>query len=51
LLVGGVKPGEIWAADERGAHRSEDGGRSWEQVVRFAKRPFNLRGLALQADA
>ena len=51
LLVGGVEPGEIWAADERGAHRSENGGRSWEQVVRFAKMPFNLRGLALQADA
>ena len=43
--------GEIWATDERGAHRSENGGRSWEQVVRFAKMPFNLRGLALQVNA
>ncbi len=46
LLVGGTEPGELWAADERGLHRSADAGRSWKQIATFAATPSNLRGLA-----
>lgn len=52
LLAAGAKPGELWAADERGVHRSEDGGLSWDRVAAFPTAPSNLRGLALlEADA
>lgn len=47
LLCAGVKPGEMWAADERGVHRSDDGGRSWRRVAGYAAPPQHLRGLAL----
>jgi photosystem II stability/assembly factor-like uncharacterized protein len=47
LLAAGGKPGELWAADERGVHRSDDGGVRWDQVVGFDPRPGNLRGLAV----
>lgn len=48
LLHTGRHAGELWAADERGLHRSEDGGASWRQVASYA-RPAHLRGLALSA--
>jgi photosystem II stability/assembly factor-like uncharacterized protein len=45
LLCAGA--GELWAADERGVHHSEDGGKSWRRVVSYARSPQHLRGLAL----
>lgn len=48
LLTPGAAPGELWAADERGVHRSEDGGRSWERAASFARTPEHLRGLAVR---
>jgi hypothetical protein len=47
LLCAGAKPGEMWAADERGVHRSDDSGKSWRRVVGYATSPQHLRGLAL----
>jgi photosystem II stability/assembly factor-like uncharacterized protein len=47
LLTAGVSPGELWAADERGVHRSDDGGMSWRIVARYEKTPNHLRGLSL----
>lgn len=47
LLAAGAAPGELWAADERGIHRSEDGGRSWRRAAAFPETPPWLRGLAL----
>ncbi len=47
LLCAGVKVGELWAADERGVHRSDDGGKSWRRAVGYATSPQHLRGLAL----
>lgn len=47
LLAGGHGPGELWAADERGVHRSEDGGRGWTLVAAFERTPAHLRGLAV----
>jgi photosystem II stability/assembly factor-like uncharacterized protein len=47
LLCAGSKPGELWAADERGVHVSEDGGKSWRRVSGYATSPSNVRGLAL----
>lgn len=46
LLCAGAA-GELWAADERGVHRSDDGGKSWRRVGRYATSPQHLRGLAL----
>jgi photosystem II stability/assembly factor-like uncharacterized protein len=46
LLCAGVKAGELWAADERGVHRSDDGGKSWRRVVTYATQPKHLHGLA-----
>lgn len=51
LLVSGREPGGLWAADERGVHRSEDGGRSWSQVAAFEKTPPWLRGLTVAEPA
>lgn len=45
LLAPGEGPGELWSADERGVHRSLDGGVSWQMVARFQTRPTYLRGL------
>ena len=45
LLAAGA--GELWAADERGLHRSDDGALSWREVARFAQTPNHLRGLAV----
>lgn len=47
LLCAGEKAAEMWAADERGVHRSDDGGKSWRRVVGYATSPQHLRGLAL----
>jgi photosystem II stability/assembly factor-like uncharacterized protein len=47
LLCAGAKSGELWAADERGVHRSDDGGRSWQRITGYPASPPNLRGLAL----
>lgn len=45
LLAAGRAPDELWAADERGVHRSADGGRSWQAITAFATTPSGLRGL------
>jgi hypothetical protein len=47
LLSAGTAAGELWAADERGVHRSDDGGKSWRRVVSYSTSPQNLRGLAV----
>ena len=47
LLCSGAKAGELWAADERGVHGSDDGGKSWCQAVSYARSPQHLRGLVL----
>lgn len=47
LLAPGRAPDELWAADERGVHRSVDGGRSWERTAAFQETPAWIRGLAL----
>lgn len=47
LVRGGAAPGELWAADERGIHRSDDGGSSWRRVAEYPTSPHHLRGLAL----
>jgi photosystem II stability/assembly factor-like uncharacterized protein len=47
LLCAGAKTGELWAADERGVHRSDDGGGSWRRLATYQARPQHLRGLAL----
>jgi photosystem II stability/assembly factor-like uncharacterized protein len=47
LLCAGAKGGEVWAADERGVHRSDDGGKSWRRAVSYATSPQDLRGLTL----
>jgi len=47
LLCAGVQGGELWAADERGVHRSDDGGKSWRRAVGYATSPQHLHGLAL----
>src|SRR5262245_48125957 len=47
LLRAGTMGAELWAADERGVHRSDDRGKSWRQVVGYLEPPNQLRGLAL----
>lgn len=47
LLCAGAQPGEMWAADERGLHRSDDGGTSWRRIAGYPTSPQHLRGLAL----
>jgi hypothetical protein len=47
LLCAGATSGELWAADERGVHRSDDGGKSWRGVGSYTTPPRNLRGIAL----
>lgn len=46
LLTAGAAAGELLAADERGVHRSDDGGVTWRLAASFPKRPSHLRGLA-----
>ena len=47
LLAAGREPGELWAADERGVHRSADRGATWRSVAAFDPTPAWLRGLAV----
>ena len=47
ILRAGTKAGELWAADERGVHRSDDGGKSWRRVAGYVSSPHQVRGLAL----
>jgi photosystem II stability/assembly factor-like uncharacterized protein len=47
LLCAGANGGQLWAADERGVHRSDDGGKSWRQAGSYPASPRHLRGLAL----
>jgi photosystem II stability/assembly factor-like uncharacterized protein len=47
LLTAGSIGGELVAADERGVHRSDDGGASWRQVAVYPSALDHLRGLAL----
>ena len=47
LLRPGGAEEDLWAADERGIHRSDDGGRTWSQVSGFPSRPQHLRGFSL----
>ncbi len=47
LLAPGHDPGEIWAVDERGVHRSSDGGVRWHAVAEFDPMPSHLRALAV----
>ncbi|HEY7789113.1 MAG TPA: hypothetical protein VIC33_01250, partial [Vicinamibacterales bacterium] len=46
LLTAGTKAGELWAADERGLHQSDDGGTRWLQVAGYERMPQHLCGLA-----
>ena len=47
LLCAGVSAGALWAADERGVHRSADGGNSWRCVAGYGTPPQHLRGLGV----
>lgn len=47
LLASGRQAGELWAGDERGLHRSVDGGESWRQVATYPTDVSHLRGLAV----
>jgi photosystem II stability/assembly factor-like uncharacterized protein len=47
LLVAGRSAGELWAADERGVHRSDDAGARWRPVAAFDPTPRNLRGIVI----
>jgi photosystem II stability/assembly factor-like uncharacterized protein len=47
LLIPGAQAGELWAADERGLHVSNDGGIAWRKVAGYPTTPRYLRGLAL----
>jgi photosystem II stability/assembly factor-like uncharacterized protein len=47
LLHADATTASLLAADERGVHRSEDGGQSWTLVGRYPAAPQNLRGLAV----
>jgi photosystem II stability/assembly factor-like uncharacterized protein len=47
VLSAGTKAGELWAADERGVHRSDDGGKSWRRIAGYATLPQQILGLAL----
>jgi photosystem II stability/assembly factor-like uncharacterized protein len=51
LLCAGAEAGELWAADERGVHRSDDGGKSWRRMASYATSPQHLRGLALVGES
>lgn len=47
LLCAGANPGELWAADERGVHHSNDAGKSWRHAGSYVHSPQHVRGLAL----
>ena len=47
LLCAGQKAGELWAADERGLHCSDDSGNSWRRAVTYPSSPQHLRSLVM----
>lgn len=47
LLRAGSRGGALWAADERGVHRSDDGGRTWTRTAAFETAPVHLTGFAV----
>lgn len=47
LLRAGTRTGALWAADERGVHRSEDGGRAWTRAATFETAPASLTGFVV----
>jgi hypothetical protein len=47
LLTAGTRAGDLWASDERGVHRSDDGGMSWRRIAAYSRAIQHLRGLAL----
>lgn len=47
LLASAGRGQELWAADERGLHRSKDEGLSWQQVAAYPSTPRYLRALAI----
>ena len=49
LLVPGTTAGELYAADERGVHRSNDSGVIWQRVATYPRAPDHLRGLTVVA--
>jgi hypothetical protein len=51
LLAPGVRAGEIWAADERGVHRSQNSGVSWQRIAEYPRAPLYLRGLVVLATS
>ena len=51
LLIPGARRGELWAADERGVHRSDDGGVRFEKAAAFERTPRHLRGVGLVTEA
>jgi photosystem II stability/assembly factor-like uncharacterized protein len=51
LLAPGSGAGQLWAADERGVHHSDDGGASWHRVATFDPAPRHLRGLAVRPSS
>lgn len=51
LLRAGDRPGELWAADERGVHRSDDAGITWATVARFGSTQSHLTGFVARGEA
>jgi hypothetical protein len=51
LLAAGVRPGELVAADERGVHRSDDGGVGWRRIGAYHTAPRHLLVLALLTES
>lgn len=49
LLAADPSDGALFAADERGVHRSADGGRSWQRLASWPAPLDWLRGLAVTA--
>lgn len=47
LLRPGIRPGELWAADERGVHHSSDGGRRWSRIAAFPGTVRRVDGFAV----
>lgn len=45
LLRAGAEAGELWAADERGVHRSGDGGVTWKLAAPYPEPPRFVMGL------
>jgi photosystem II stability/assembly factor-like uncharacterized protein len=50
LLFADFTSGDLLAADERGVHRSADGGKSWALVVHYPAPPRHLRGLTVTPE-